>query len=247
MTEESENQFVIELTDVQKSFGYHRVLSGINLKLTAGEHLVIIGRNGCGKTTLINIIATLLQPTRGKIKIDGLDTKKQAARVRGKLGFVSHNSMLYNDLTVKENLLFYGRMYSLTGLERRISELVARLELSKWADRRINELSRGTQQRTAIARAILHKPRVLLLDEPESGLDPGALTLLESIIAEQSAEGCTIIATSHNLDFALKTSNRLTILNKGRFVYEAESGKIDLSTLQTTFKSVSGVNNETRG
>jgi heme ABC exporter ATP-binding subunit CcmA len=239
-----DNERYIEVKGLKKSFGYHPVLNGVNFELRRGEYLVILGKNGCGKTTLINIIATLLQPSQGKVIINGLDTKKQAVAIRRKLGFVAHSTMLYNELTLQENLRFYGRMYSVTDLEKRITELVSLLELRKWQDRRVSDLSRGIQQRTAIARSLVHKPHVLLLDEPESGLDPTALSLLETILTEQTKQGCSIIATSHNLDFARKTSSRLAVLDKGRFAYESNNNGIDLSSLKNIFNLYSGIKHE---
>lgn len=237
--------WAVEVEGLKKSFGYYPVLIGLSFKIPKGEHLVILGRNGCGKTTLLNIMATLLPLNQGKIKIEGLDIKKQALEVRRKLGVIAHASMLYNGLTITENLHYYGRMYGIPSCEKRTAELISRLELGKWEHRKVSELSRGILQRTGIARALIHGPSVLLLDEPESGLDPHALELLVNILDEMKTQGCTIISTSHTLEFALKTSSRLAILDKGRFVHESTTKEINLLSLKETFSQYSDIKHET--
>jgi heme exporter protein A len=219
-------QFCVEVSGLEKYYGYHRVLAGLNFSLRPGEQLSVMGRNGCGKTTLINILATLLNPSGGKVYINGLDLQKHSQTVRRSQGYVGHNSLLYSALTVRENLRFYGRMFSVRSLESRIDEFIAGLELQKWQDRRVSDLSRGLQQRTSIARGIIHKPALLLLDEPESGLDPAALSKLEIILADFKRQGGSIIATSHNLEFSLKTGDRIAVLNNGRFELEAACREI---------------------
>ena len=133
----------------------------------------------------------------------------------------------------------------IASLEKKIAELVALLELGKWQDRRVGVLSRGIQQRTAIARALIHDPRLLLLDEPESGLDPAAFSLLDSILAVHIHRGGIILATSHNLDFALRTGSRIAILSQGQLAYQAGCDEIDLPTLQSIFERQAGIKHAT--
>jgi len=233
-------EYAVEAEGIKKSFGYHHVLNGVNFKAQRGEYLVILGGNGSGKTTLINILATICHPYQGKIAIEGLDIRQQAVKIRRKLGIVAHATMLYNDLTIIENLRFYGRMYEVERLEERIKQMILRFELGKWQDYRVRNLSRGIQQRTAIVRALIHEPSVLMLDEPESGLDPTARIILGNILGELKQGGCTIIATSHNLDFTLSTYSRLVILAKGQFVYESTDRALSLLALKEVFSRYSG-------
>jgi ABC-type multidrug transport system ATPase subunit len=239
MKPQLKSEYAVEAEGLKKSFGYHRVLTGVSFKVHRGEHLVILGGNGCGKTTLINILATICRPSQGKVVIEGQDIRQQATGVRRKLGVVAHTTMLYSGLTITENLRFYGRMYGVAALEERIKEMISRFDLAKWHNYRVNNLSRGIQQRTAIARALIHEPSVLMLDEPESGLDPTTLILLGNILDGLKQRGCTIIATSHNLDFALSTCSRLAVLAKGQFVYESTDRGIALSTLKEVFSQYS--------
>ena len=148
--------------------------------------------------------------------------------------------MLYSDLTITENLRFYGRMYGVAALEAKINEMILRFDLGKWPGHRVGNLSRGIQQRTAIARALLHEPSVLMLDEPESGLDPNARILLENVLKELRQKGCTVIATTHNLEFALSTYSRLVVLAKGQFVYESTDRGLALSEVKEVFRRYSG-------
>jgi ABC-type multidrug transport system ATPase subunit len=233
-------EYAVEAEGLKKSFGYHHVLNGVTFKSPRGEHLVILGGNGCGKTTLLNILATICHPYQGKIAIEGLDIREQAVNIRRKLGVVAHTTMLYNDLTITENLRFYGRMYGVKSLEERIEQMVLRFELGKWQGYRVRNLSRGIQQRTAIARALIHEPSVLMLDEPESGLDPTARIILGNILGELKQRGCTVIATSHNLDFTLSTYSRLVILARGQFVYESTDRELSLLALKEVFSRYSG-------
>jgi heme exporter protein A len=233
-------EYAVEAEGIIKSFGYHHVLNGVNFKAQRGEYLVILGGNGSGKTTLINILATICRPSQGKIAIEGLDIREQAVNIRRKLGVVAHATMLYDDLTIIENLRFYGRMYGVKSLEDRIEQMVVRFELGKWQGYRVRHLSRGIQQRTAIARALIHEPSVLMLDEPESGLDPIARTILSNILGELKQRGCTAIATSHNLDFTLSTYSRLVVLARGHFVYESADRGLSLAALKEIFSRYSG-------
>ena len=234
------NEYAVEAEGIKKSYGYHHVLTGVSFKAQRGEHLVILGGNGCGKTTLINILATICHPSQGKVVIEGLDIRQQAVNIRRKMGVVAHTTMLYDDLTITENLQFYGRMHGVAALEERIKEMVLRFELGKWCGYRVGNLSRGIQQRAAIVRALIHEPSVLMLDEPESGLDPTARVILGNILGELKQKGCTVIATSHNLDFTLSTYSRLVVLAKGQFVYESTDKGLALSALKEVISHYTG-------
>ena len=230
---------MVEVEGLSKSFGYRRVLSGLSFKIAAGEHLVILGRNGCGKTTLINILATLVKPSYGKVIINGLDISKNDIGIRRSIGVVNHATMLYNSLTVAENLRFYARMYNIASPDGRTQELIELFGLTLWQKTRVGDTSRGIQQRTAIARALIHEPSVLLLDEPESGLDPTASDLLQNILKEHTNSGGAVISTTHNLEFASSTSGRIVILTGGNFIFQSTPETAGAGSLKKIFEQYS--------
>ena len=154
----------IETEGLAKAFGNRRALAGVDLSIGNGECFVIFGPNGAGKTTLIKLLATLSRPSAGIARVHGLDIRHNAVQVRRRLGVVTHPTFLYNDLTVSENLRFYGRMYRVANLEQRIMEVVSQVQLESRLHDRVGTLSHGMQKRVAIARAVLHNPSVLLLD-----------------------------------------------------------------------------------
>jgi heme exporter protein A len=234
-----QSEYTVEAKGLKKSYGYHQVLADVGFKARRSEHLVILGANGSGKTTLINILATICRPSQGKVIIEGLDSRQQAVKIRRKLGVVAHATMLYSGFTITENLRFYGRMYGVKAIEEKIKELVLRFDLDRWPSQRVGNLSRGIQQRTAIARALVHEPSILLVDEPETGLDPAALVLLGNVMEELKQRGCTIIATSHNLEFALSTGSRLVMLAGGKFVFESADKALSVDSLRDIFNRYS--------
>lgn len=205
-----------------KSFGYQPVLKGVELKIRWGDFITIFGPNGAGKTTLLQVLATLLRPSSGRAKVAGLDLARQAREIRRRIGVVSHDTFLYDDLTAYENLRFYGRMYEVPHLEERIAQVISQVGLEAQLHHRVRTLSHGMQKRLAIARAIIHSPSVLFLDEPESGLDQEALGRLMAV-PDSLGEGRTIIMTTHNIERGLLMGNRVAILAKGRIAYEGPS------------------------
>ncbi len=187
---------VIEAQGLIKQFGHRKVLNGLNFQARAGERVAVIGANGAGKTTLLRILALLTRPDSGRVRIaDCLPSNQAAARAH--LGVLLHQPLLYGDLTVEENLRFYGRLYNLPALETRLIEVLARTGLNQRRSESTRTLSRGMQQRLAIARAILHDPHVLLLDEPYNGLDQEATAMLEELLQEWSERGRAVILTAH--------------------------------------------------
>jgi len=226
----------IRLEGITKSFGTRQALRGINLEVKPGEFVVILGPNGAGKTTLIKILATIMNPSSGKIVVDGLDIKSHAEEIRGKIGVVSHQTFLYGNLTAYENLEFYGRMYDVPRRKERIAEVVAIVGMASRLHDRVGTFSRGMQQRLAIARALLHKPSIMLLDEPETGLDQDAIPLLWEILPTEGVKKRTIILTTHNLERGLKLGDHLLILGNGKIAYECSRGALDLASLEETYK-----------
>lgn len=217
---------VIEARGLKKTFGEHRALAGIDLKVTANECLVIFGPNGAGKTTLLKVLATLMKPSAGSVWLDGIDVKSEPAKVRRRLSLLSHETFLYDDLSLYENLKFYGKMYAVVNLEERIGEVTAWVQLESRRDDRVGTLSRGLQQRAAFARALLHKPSILFLDEPDIGLDPKASALVGEVAGDRIQSGRTVVMTTHNLEKGLELGSRIVILNRGRVVFQASGDEL---------------------
>jgi heme exporter protein A len=218
---------MIQVKNLVKSFGPVTALRGVNLAVAEGEFVTLVGPNGAGKTTLLRILATLSRLTMGQVSIGGHTLPEHATEARRQIGLVSHQTLLYGDLTAEENLFFYGRMYAVADLEARVKEA---LELVGLAHRRrdlARTFSRGMQQRLAIARAIVHRPRLMLLDEPYTGLDQDAAARLERVMAAVVTEGRTVIMTTHDLERGLAVADRVAILAKGRVVFEARRAEID--------------------
>ena len=234
------NDFTIEVHGVTKSFGYHLVLRGIDLQLKRGEFLAIFGRNGAGKTTFLKVLATLLKPSSGSVRLAGLDLNDNSMEIQRKIGVVSHQTFLYDELTAYENLRFYGRMYDVPDLEERVHELIAKVGLTSRIHDRVRTLSRGMQQRLAIARAMVHDPSILLLDEPETGLDQYASAMLRELLVTFDAEERTVVMTTHSLERGLQMGNRTVILSKGRIAYEGSNKDLNLTELQEVYRRYTG-------
>jgi len=209
---------LLEVENVTKSYGRNRVLHKLCLSVEPGEVVVIRGINGSGKTTLLSIIASLVSSDYGMVKILGQDLRSNPHRVRSDLAFVAHQPFLYSQLTVKENLEFFGRLNSIDNLDSTILEKAALIGLSNRLGSKIATLSHGYIKRVAIARALLHTPRILLFDEPESGLDQDSLKLFEKIIGDQLEDGKSIIMTTHASHISYRGSVRNQRISKGMLV-----------------------------
>lgn len=212
---------MISVSKLDKVYGVKYALRGVSLEVRAGEMVALLGPNGAGKSTLLRILATLARPTRGKISLGEFQLPEYSAEARALIGYVGHQTLLYDDLTAYENLLFYSRLYALPNPSERIREVSKRVGV----DRRLNDvtrtLSRGWQQRVALARALLHEPRIWLFDEPYTGLDANASDTLESILAEARAKNSAVLFSSHDFERALAVCDRAVIINNGRVVYDA--------------------------
>ncbi|MGC8837920.1 MAG: heme ABC exporter ATP-binding protein CcmA [Anaerolineae bacterium] len=229
---------MIEARGIVKAFGDHVVLRGLDLRVAEGEFLALVGPNGAGKTTLMRILATLSRPTRGELRIAGLDLRTEAPEVRGRIGLVSHQPLLYGDLSAEENLRFYARLYDLRDAERRIQALLERVGLAAQRTSLVRTFSRGMQQRLAIARAILHDPPVLLLDEPDTGLDPHAAERLQALLDELATRGRTVLMTTHQLERGLRMASRIAVLAGGRIAFEAATGALSPQALRRQYDEV---------
>lgn len=226
---------MIEVKKLVKSFGPTGVLRGLDLSAPSGEALVLLGPNGTGKTTLLRTLATLTRPDSGSITIHGIDATKRGELVRQNIGVVMHSPMLYGDLTVIENLNFFARMFGVSKPENRITELLQRVEMDRRADDRVRLLSHGQQKRVALARALLHSPVTLLLDEPESGLDQRARSILEGIVGEFRSPGRSVIMTTHHLELGLRIADSVAVLERGRVATHEPVSAVDIAQLQRQF------------
>ncbi len=206
----------LEVAGLQKGFGDLPVLWELDLTLGWGEFLVLFGANGSGKTTLLRVLSAQTRPDGGAVRLAGFDLRRRAEAARRQVGVVAHRSFLYDDLTCRENLTFYGRLYSVPNLQERVAAVLERVGLSHRADRRVRSLSHGMQKRLAIARAILHQPALLLLDEPESGLDRASVATLAALLREWTATGRSVVMTTHNVELGLAWGSRSATLSGGR-------------------------------
>ncbi len=218
-----------------KCFGYKKALNRINLFLKKGECLAIFGPNGAGKTTLIHILSSLMRPTSGQVMIYGYDLQRDGEEVRKRIGVISHQTFLYDELTVFENLKFYGRMYDVNEANKRIEEVLERVGLSDCKSDQVQTLSRGMKQRLSLARAILHKPSILLLDEPYAGLDQNGKESLKGILEDFIESGGTTIMTSHDLERALEVCSQVAIMSFGIIVFTEDISRIKRCEFQNLY------------
>jgi len=232
--------WAIEVQGLTKSFGNHLALKGVELRVREGEFLTIFGPNGSGKTTLIKVLATIMKPSSGNVRVAGFDLRDSPVPIRRKIGVVSHQTFLYDDLTAFENLKFYGRMYDVPNLEARIHEVITKVGLASRLHHQVRTLSRGMQQRLSIARAVLHRPSIMLLDEPETGLDQYATARLREVLDTLSAENGTVIMTTHRLEYGLEMGDQVAILAGGRIAYQESKQSLDVDSLRQTYYRLTG-------
>ena len=213
----------VQARSLEKSFGEWPVLWDLDLSVPWGQTLVLFGANGAGKTTLLRILATHARADHGSVAVAGYDLRTRPEEVRRRIGVVGHRSLLYDDLTCRENLIYYGRLFGLKDHKPRVDEVLEKVRLSSRADHRVRTLSNGMQKRAAIARAILHQPDVLLLDEPEAGLDRESVAILGTLLAEWTDSGRSVIMTTHDLDLGLAWGHRVGVLRGGKVNFPDDS------------------------
>jgi heme exporter protein A len=202
----------IELEGVTRSYGERVALDGVTLRVERGQTLVVFGPNGAGKSTLLRVLATLLRPHSGTVKVLGRELPGEAWAVRGNVGFLGHEPLLYRELTGRENLRFHARLHGIG--EARVEELLEATELQPRADEPVHALSRGLVQRLAVCRAVLHDPELLLLDEPRANLDPHSIEIVEPLVGRES--GKTRVVTSHDPQGGLAEADLVLGLRGGR-------------------------------
>ncbi len=225
----------LEITQLRKNYGLKPVLRSVELAVEQGQRVALLGANGAGKTTLLRILAGLAEPDGGRVCIDGRDILHDAQQARRAVGFVTHQPYLYDDLTVMENLLFFACMYGVKQRQERARTLLERMGLLKRSGERASALSRGQSQRLALARALLHSPRLLLLDEPDTGLDEEGIALLETILNEQTHNGGAVLFTTHQLEHALRWSDHIGLLRGGRIAWFRATHDLEASGAQEVY------------
>jgi ABC-type multidrug transport system ATPase subunit len=224
MAESAPQGPAIEIRGLSKGFGRTPVLRGLDLEVPWGEVLTILGPNGSGKTTLIKVLATLTRADEGTVRVAGLDLSRLGQAVRRVIGVVTHETMLYDGLSGLENLRFHGRLFGLDRIEQRIASVAERLGVVAGLPQRAGTLSHGMRKRLTIARALLHDPLVLLMDEPESGLDQEAQLMLDAVVHDRERPFRTVLMTTHNLERGLALGNRLAILARGVIAHQEPVG-----------------------
>jgi heme exporter protein A len=230
----------LEVEGLTRVFGVRKALDHVTFSLPAGAFLSIFGPNGAGKTTLLRTLTTLANPSSGTAKVVGLDVVADAVELRSRIGLISHNPLLYPDLSAEENLLFFADMYCIDDPAARVRELLDSVELLHRRFDLVRTFSRGMLQRLSIARALLHRPDVLFLDEPYSGLDPHAVDILDHLIAQVRGQH-TFVMVSQDLGKGLELCSHALILAKGRVVRFDEKADIDDETFAAEYRSTVGL------
>ena len=223
---------VAKVCDVSKAFALRPVLRHVTFSVVAGDQVALFGANGAGKTTLLRILATITRPTSGSAIICGYDMLTEQQDIRFQVGYVGHHLNVYEELTALENLLFFAQLYGLRNGKERSEQLLSRAGLASLAHQRVRTLSRGQQQRLALIRGIIHSPAVLLLDEPDTGLDEEAHRFLEHLLVERRGSGRTTIFTTHHVDFGLSVCTDVLVLARGVLTLAASRSTVELSDVQ---------------
>jgi heme exporter protein A len=224
---------VIRAAGLGKTIDDRSILTGIDLAVPAGGFLTLLGPNGAGKTTLLHILATLHRHTTGALHLFGQAVGRgaQAAALRARIGLIGHQPMLYRDLTARENLRFFGRLYGVPRTDQRAGELLDQVELAHRADDPARTFSRGMMQRLAIARALMHEPALLLADEPFAGLDVPSMRQLEGLLGRLHARGMAVVLTCHDVALGLRLGQRVVVLRDGMVALEGTSDQLDVEAV----------------
>lgn len=230
------NSQAIVVTGLRKGFGDWPVLWDLDLTVEWGQFLVIFGANGVGKTTLLKILSTQARPDAGQVSVGGFERSQDPRSIRRIIGAVPHRSLIYEDMTCQENLRFFARLYQVPQPERRIGDVLNIMGLEGRRNSKAGTLSNGMQKRLSIARAILHEPKILLMDEPEAGLDQEALDMLGSLLEGWSAEGRSVVMTTHNVEQGLAWGDRVAILSGGKMAYDEPKTALDAAAFRGVYQ-----------
>ena len=230
----------IKTKKLSKVFGNRRAVDNVSIEVPQGAFLSIFGPNGAGKTTLLRVLSTLSRATSGSATLMGVDLKEDPDKARDHIGLISHNSMLYPDLTAEQNLMIYARLYGVVDPEARVLELLEAVELKHRRLDVVRTFSRGMTQRLSIARALIHDPDVVFLDEPYSGLDPHAVEIFDDLI-DQQREGRAFVMVSHDLQKGFAMCTHALVLAKGKVVAFDEKDAFDFDEFSTLYRSTVGM------
>ncbi len=225
----------IIVESVAKSYGNFQALQGVDLRVKRGEFLTVFGTNGAGKTTLIKLLSTLTKPTSGKITLANHDIKKEPDKVRSLIGVISHDPYLYENLSAIENLKFFASLYGIPQAEEKAIEMIKQVGLESRMHDLVRTLSRGMKQRLAVARAIVHDPNILLLDEPYTGLDQHGSRIFGEILKLLKSQTRTILMTTHKIEEGLGISDSVAILSGGRIVYECDPRGVEIERFKEIY------------
>jgi len=227
----------IVLRRLSKYYERFIALDRLNLTIEPGEFVVVLGRNGAGKTTLLRTLGLLLSPSEGELLFDSLPARGLEPAFRRRLGFIGHETFLYDELTAAENLSFYAALYGLDRPAERIGEVLAEMGLEDRASSQVRSLSRGLKQRLALARAWLHQPDILLLDEPATGLDTPTRSRMHRWLAGCHQSGRTVVVSSHDLAESLQPATRILLLEKGRVVFDGPNAPERLAEMRALLEA----------
>jgi len=244
-------EMMIEAKGLVKFYGPHRAVDGLDLSIKKGEVYGFLGPNGAGKTTTLRMLMGLVEPTRGKVRIGGYDIESEAMNAKAILGFVPDRPFLYEKLTAAEFLRFLAGIHGIgrDEAERRIAELLDFFDLTDWTGELVEGFSHGMKQRLSFAGALLHKPKVLIVDEPMVGLDPRGARLIKETFRRMATNGCTILMSTHTLEIAQETSDRIGIIQQGHLIAEGAMEELrkmadtDDGKLEDIFLSLTGGEN----
>lgn len=229
---------MIEVNGLVKRIGDKTILRGIQLTVEKGQTVGILGSNGAGKSTLLKVLATIMKPTDGTVKVDGKDIKKDAMKIKQILGYLPHASMVYDHYSPYENLKFFGSLYNVPNIEARVHEIIDKVGLKMFTNEPVRSFSRGMIQRIAIARAIIHQPEILLLDEPHTGLDQNAIQILNQVIEEMKGDQVTTLMVTHDFLQAAKVCDRFVIIKGGKIADDFMLADGDVQALYERYKTI---------
>ncbi len=235
---ELERVAALEARGVWAGFGDRQVLTGVDLTLEVGARLALIGSNGSGKTTLLRVLAGALRPTSGEVSIFSHSFSKNQRAARASVGVLGHQSYLYPELTAAENLTFYARLYRVQRCAERVDQMLEVVGLSHRRSDRVGTLSRGMVQRLALARAVVHDPPLLLLDEPDDGLDERSSSTLEAVLSTGAAAPRTILLTTHDLENALRFGDNVAVLHGGQVAAHRSTSSLGVAGLRAWYAAI---------
>jgi len=230
---------VLEARGLARAFGHRVAVEGIDLALGMGECLALFGPNGAGKTTLLRLLAGLLKPTAGTVSIDGAPLRGESV-ARGQVGLISHQSMLYGALTARENVELSARLYGLPNAPAAADRALREMRVSERADAIVRTLSRGLQQRVSIARATVQEPRVLLLDEPYTGLDAHGAATLTALLERLRSRGATLVLVTHNIAEGLALATHAAVMDHGRLLRHERREELDSASYADEYRELVG-------